>query len=236
VIVSSSNDANPLSQLADGVWTSPEPVSFLGLRLSANMTIVRLPDGSLLLYAPVAMTPERRAAVEALGRIAHLYAPNTFHHLFIGEWIAAFPNARVHAPRALAKKRTDLRIDRFHGAPPDPALEGVVDEVAIDGFMLEETVIYVRSARTLIVADLVHNIGRPTHAWTAFYTRAMGFYDRVGLSRVIRWTAFRDRAAARKSLDRVLALPFERIAVGHGAAVVVDARESLAQTYAWLRA
>ena len=73
-----------------------------------------------------------------------------------------------------------------------------------------------RPARTVVVADLVHNIGRPQQRWTKIYTRTMGFYDRVALSRVIRWAAFRDRAAARRSVKELLAHPFDRLVVGHG--------------------
>jgi hypothetical protein len=192
-----------LTPFAEGVWVDCAPVRILGTRLTATMTVLRLGDGSLLLHSPLAMTPARRAAVEALGPVAHLYAPNLFHHLRIGEWAEAFPSARLHAPRGLAAKRPDLRIDRVH-AVPEPAFAGVVDELRIEGFRLEESVLFFRHARTLVVADLVHNIGRPQHGWTKLYTRAMGFYDRAALSRMIRWTAFSDRAAARRSLDTLL--------------------------------
>ena len=226
----------PLTPFADGIWISTEPVRFLGLRLTSTMTVIRLGDGSLLLYSPEVMTPARRAAVEALGRLAHLYAPNTFHHGWIGEWAAALPAARVHAPDDLRRKCRDLRIDRVHGAAaPELAFAGVVDELRIDGFRLHETVLWQAPARTLVVADLVHNIGRPAHGWTRTYARMMGFYDRVALSRVIRWTAFSDRRAARRSVDGLLARPIDRLIVGHGAPVTDGARDALAAAYAWLR-
>ncbi|HXN33284.1 MAG TPA: hypothetical protein VN894_15535 [Polyangiaceae bacterium] len=224
----------PLTSYTVGVWLGTEPVRYLGMHLTATMAVLRLGDESLLLYSPVVMTVERRAAVEALGRVSHLYAPNLYHHLWIGEWAAAFPSARVHAPAGLAKKRGDLRIDRVHGATPEPAFAGVVDEIGIDGFRLQESVLVYRPARALVVADLVHNMGRPTHGWTAFYARAMGFYDCVALSRMIRWTAFSDRAAARRSLDEVLSRPFDRVVVGHGAPIDTGGREVLAAAYRWL--
>jgi hypothetical protein len=223
-----------LTPFAEGVWLDTAPVRILGTRLTSTMTVLRLGDGSLLLHAPIALTPQRRAAVEALGPVAHLYAPNTYHHLRIGEWASAFPSARLHAPAGLASKRPDLRIDRDHRTASEPALAGVVDELRIEGFRLEENVLLYRPARTLVVADLVHNIGRPRDSWTKIYTRMTGFYDRVALSRVIRWAAFSDRTAARRSLDQVLALSFDRIIVGHGAPIVTGARDALAAAYTWL--
>jgi len=230
-----TTDAEALAGLADGVWVSTAPVSFLGLRLTSTMTVLRLAGPDLLVVSPVALTPARRAAVERLGRVAHLYAPNTFHHLWLGAWAAAFPEARVHAPAGLARKEPKLRIDRLHGSAPEPAFAGVVEEVAIDGFRVDETVLIHRPTRTAVVTDLVHNVGRPAHAWTATYTRAMGFYDRVALSRFIRWTGFRDRRAARRSLDALLAHDIDRLIVGHGEPLASGAKEALATAYGWLR-
>jgi hypothetical protein len=227
-------NADGLAEFADGIWVGTAPVSFIGLRLTTTMTVLRLVGRDLLIVSPIPLTPERRAAVEALGRVAHLYAPNTFHHFWLGEWVAAFPEARVHAPAALARKERGLKIDRPHGAAPEPAFAGLVDEIPIAGFRVDETALVYRPARTAIVADLVHNVGRPTHGWTATYTRAMGFYDRVALSRMIRWTGFRDRRAARRSLDHLLARDIDRLIVGHGAPLAGGAKEALASAYSWL--
>ncbi len=224
-----------LRRLTDDVWLDTEPVGIVGTRLTTTMAVLRLPGGDLVLWSPVPMTPARKAAVEALGPVAHLYAPNTFHHLWLGEWAAAFSDARVHAPAGLAKKRPDLRIDRVVGAAPEPAFAGVIDEVPIAGFRLEETALVHLGACTAVVADLVHNIGRPEGTWTKLYTQAGGFYDRVALSRVIRWTAFSDRPAARRSVDALLARRFERLVVGHGDPIEADATSALSAAYAWLR-
>ena len=223
-----------LRQLAEGVWLDTAPVRILGMHLTANMTVLRLGDRSLLLHSPIPLTPERRAEVAALGSVTHLYSPNTFHHLRIGDWAAAYPGARVHAPAGLVKKRKDLRIDRIIGSAPEPAFAGVIDELPIAGFYLEESVLFYRPARTLIVADLVHNVGKPEHAWTKFYTQMMGFYDRVALSRVIRRTAFTRLATTRRSLDAVLACPFERVVVGHGEPLLEEGRAGIIKAYEWL--
>lgn len=223
-----------LERIADGVFIDRAPVTFLGLKLEATMTVVELGAGQLLVHSPVRLTDERRAQVEALGTVAHLYAPNTMHHLRLGDWSKAFPTARVHAPPGLLRKRPDLRIDRVQGSLPEPSFEGVLDELRIDGFFLQETVLFHRPSKTLIVTDLLHNVGRPTHGWTRVYTTLAGFYGRVALSRVLQLTAFSDRVAARRSVDLVLGLPFERIIVGHGAPLLTHAKTQLEEAMTFL--
>ena len=223
-----------LTQLGDGIWIDSQPVRIVGMPFTVTMTALRLGHGELLLYSPLELTVERRAAVESLGKVAHLYAPNLYHHRWIGDWSAAFPSARLHAPAGLAKKRADLRVDRAHAAEAEPAFAELVREQRIEGFRLEECVLVYHPARTLIVADLVQNVGRPPDPWASLYSRMMGFYDRVALSRALRWMAFSDRAAARKSIDELLALPFDSLIVGHGAPLSRGAKEALQQAFSWL--
>ncbi len=217
----------------DGVWLASAPVQFLGLRMTSSMTVLRLGDGSLLVHSPIAPNDELLAAVTRLGPVKHLYAPNLFHHLHLGAWSDAFPAARVHAPAGLSKKRPDLRLDRAIESGADPALAEGVEELRIEGFRLEESVLFHRASRTLVLTDLVHNIGRAEHAWTKLYTSAMGFHDRVALSRMLRWTSVSNRAAMRASVEQMLALPFDSVIVGHGAPLK-DARRSLSEACAWI--
>ena len=98
-----------LERFRDGVWFDTGPVRIVGTKLSSTMTVLRLEEG-LLVNSPLPLTPERREAVLALGKIAHLYAPNTFHHRWLGEWSREFPEARVHAPEALLEKRADFEL------------------------------------------------------------------------------------------------------------------------------
>lgn len=223
-----------LTAFAPGVWLSSDPVRIVGMKLSSTMTVLELSDARLLVYSPVALTPERRTAVEALGTVAHLYAPNTFHHVWVDQWSRAFPSASVHGPSGLRTKRPELRIDRAHDVEPLGDPDAVLDEVPIAGFALQEGALIHRPSRTLLVADLVHNVGRPKDIWTSAYSKAMGFYDRVAISRMIRWTAFSDWRAARRSIDRLAGCAFDRMVVGHGAPIEVGAREALVAAYDWL--
>jgi hypothetical protein len=44
----------------------------------------------------------------------------------------------------------------------------------------------------------------------------------------------RDKAAARRFLDRILGWDFDRIVVGHGELVETGGRDALRSAYAWL--
>ncbi len=224
----------PMESVADGVWVDEGPVSIVGMPLTSTMTVLRLTGGELLLSSPLPLTEDRRAAVEGLGEVAHLYAPNTFHHMWLGEWAEAYPSALVHGPAALGDKRADLAIARAPDAPGASPFDDAIAEIHIDGFRMEETVLVHQPSKTLVVTDLFHNIGTPPERWTKIYASAMGFYGRVALSRMLRWTAFRDRGAARRSVDAILAQPFERVVVGHGAPILRDAKSAVTEATRWL--
>lgn len=224
-----------MTPFAEGVWLDAHPVSIVGMPLTSTMTVLDLGGRNLLVYSPVALTAERRDAVAALGAVKHLYAPNLYHHSWVNEWVAAFPEARLHGPRGLSKKRPDIALARSFGSEPEAAFSGVLDEHFIDGFRLRESALVHRPSGTLVVADLVHNVGRPEGTWPRLYTRAMGFYDRVALSRMLRWLAFSDRAAARASVDALLDAPFDRLVVGHGAPLAEGGKDALRSALTWLR-
>jgi hypothetical protein len=85
----SSLPTRTLAPFGPGFWTSTDPVRILGMRLTATMAVVELSGTRLLLFSPVEMTPERRAAIDQLGTVGHPYALNTFHHLWIANPVEA---------------------------------------------------------------------------------------------------------------------------------------------------
>ena len=58
------------------------------------MTVIRLKDGRILVHSPVPIEPDLRSAVENLGQVAALIAPNLFHHQFIAEWRVGVPRGK----------------------------------------------------------------------------------------------------------------------------------------------
>lgn len=225
-----------LERIDDGLWALATPHSFLGLHVGTRMTVVRLRDGALLLHSPVALDAETRAAVDALGPVAHVVAPNAYHHVYAGEWAAAYPKAKVHAPEALRAKRPDLRVDAvLDAARPDPDWAGALVPHAIDGSMLHETVFVHPATRTVVSADLTENFETSDHWATRQYLKATGIHGKVGLA-VQLHLLFRDHKAARRSIDGLLEHDFDRVIISHGRVIDRGGREAVRQTYeGWLK-
>jgi len=68
-----------------------------GFHLPIRMTVIRLADGGLWLHSPVAIDEATAAAIDALGPVRHIVAPNLLHHLFAGA--AAERWSRTARPR-----------------------------------------------------------------------------------------------------------------------------------------
>ena len=86
--------------------------------------------------------------------------------------------------------------------------------------------------QTLILTDLASNVvefARPVHR---LMTQAYGIPVGFGSPRNARLLLRADRAEARRALGKALEWPFERILVGHGARVEVDARDRFHAAFA----
>lgn len=223
-----------MRQLAPDLWISDAPLRFVGVPVGARMTIVRLPGSRLLLHSPVAATPALVREVEALGTVSDVVAPNKFHHLFVSEWQRAFPEANVHVAPGLDEKRPDLEGIRVLEDSPDPAWAETVDQVLVEGFgLVNEVVFFHRPSATLIATDLAFNIQASSPALTRAVFSVVGRYGRVAPTLLER-LGVRDRVAFRRSLERILAWPFERVIVAHGEVSETGGRQELIDGYRWL--
>lgn len=207
--------------------------SVFGLALNGRCTVIELDDG-LWVHSPVPLTPERRAAVDALGPVRYLVAPNLMHHLHLGAWMQAFPKAEVWAAPGLAAKRADLALPRTlgEGAPP---WGGAIDPLLLSGTVprLAESVFLHRESRTLIVTDMVFDFVTSDSWLTRLYLRATGAYGRMATTPVTR-SVITDKPRLRAELDQVLAWDFDRVVPCHGQVRDTGGREALRAAYAWL--
>lgn len=212
-------------------------VAAAGFHYPTRMAILHLPDSSLLVWSPVGLDAELRSAVEALGPVRHIVAPNALHHLHLAAWIEAFPRAKVHAPPGLRAKRPDIAFDADLGDEPDPAWGGAVDLVAMRGNRITtEVVFFHRPSRTAIFTDLIQQLPPGWFSgWRALVARLdLMMEGEPTVPRKFR-LASSDRRAARAGLERILAWPVEKVVMAHGAPVTRDGHAFLTRAFGWLK-
>ena len=222
-----------LDLLAEGLWTVTRPFKMLGLTLASRMTVVRLGDGSLFLHSPVRLDADLRRALDALGPVRHVVAPNRMHNLFCGDYRAAYPEAHLYGAPGLAGKRPELAFDAELEDTAPAAWAAEIGQALIAGIpMLNEVVFRHRASHTLILTDLAANSGPEDPPALRLWLRLNRAYGRLATPLEVRLLC-RDRAAARQSLDRVLGWEFDRVVVGHGAVVERDGKRLAHEAFAW---
>jgi len=220
--------------LDDDLWVVNRRFCHFGLPFESRMTIVRLGNGGLWLHSPVAPLPEVHREVAALGRVRELVAPNQFHHLFADAWRELYPDARLHGAPGLPAKRKDVTFDTVleNGAPKAWLTD--LDQQVIGGMprLCEVAFLHHRS-RTLILSDLIANVGRESPWAMRGWMMLNRAYGRPASTTFVRAMVNR-RSTARDSLRRVMAWDFDRVVMGHGGIIERDGKAVLRAALAWL--
>jgi hypothetical protein len=225
-----------LRALAPDLWVVERAQRFYGLAVGARMTVIRLADRSVLLHSPVVLDAPLRRELDALGPVRYAIAPNRVHHLYAGAVAETYPEARLWIAPGLDRKRPDLVFAAILDDEAPPEWRGQVDQVFFRGRPYENEVVFChRASRTLVTCDLAFNFGPSAPLGTRIMMSLIMSYGRFGPTKLDP-LLIRDRAAARASLQRILAWDFDRVVVAHGDVLERGGRELLRQGYAWLLA
>lgn len=161
----------------DTIWTFDQLQGILYVVVPIRMTVVRLEAGGLLVYSPVAPTPECIRLMEDLisrhGEVKYIILPTVSgieHKVFVGPFARCFPAAQVFIapdqwsfPLNLPLSWLGLPARRTQVLPTDSGKAPFADE--FDYAMLgpidlglgpfEEVAFFHRRSRTLLVTDSV---------------------------------------------------------------------------------
>ena len=215
-----------MDAIAPDVWQVKSPGFRMpgGIMLPSSATVLRLSDGSLLVYSPIAFDDAAAAAIDAAGEVAHIVAPSRLHHLFAAAAKARWPRADLHAAPGVTDKQPALSVDHvLGGAAAAPWGEAVALELVGGVPKLNEVVLFHRPSSTLVCADLFFNITRPANLRTRLALKLTGVGGgRLAQSREWSWMR-KDRDAARASAARILEWPIARLVPCHGEAIEIDA-------------
>jgi Domain of unknown function (DUF4336) len=225
-----------LQKWSDGVWIAEAPLRFFGIPFGSRMTVVRVADASLLLHSPIPLSSRLRTQLDSLGPVRHIVSPNKLHHLFLGEALAAYPEARLYVPPGLIEKRPEFFDGELLTDVPPRSRGGVLEQIVVRGSrIMQEVVFFHALSRTLIVADLCENFGRHSPLLTRVIARISRMYGRPRMPPDWQFS-FRDRGARRSSFECLLAWDFDRVILTHGTLLTAGAKPIFRQEYAWAMA
>lgn len=220
------------------LWLAVGPVvtGAAGFRFPTRMAVIQLQGDKLLLWSPVAPSPKLLAAVQDLGTVSHLVAPNALHHLFLAVWKAAVPGACVHGLPALRARCPDLAIDALLTGVPHPDWTGDLDQVLLPNRITDEVVFFHRPSGTAIFTDLLQGM---QSGWFTGWRGLVARLDRMtGPEPAVPLKfrlGFRDRPALQAGLRRIQAWPVQQVLMAHGTPVTLDAPGLLSRAFAWAR-
>lgn len=228
--------------VADGVFVVDSVMAMpLGLVLPVRMTVIRLPDGSVLLHSPTRFGFALQRRIEAIGPIRHLVAPNVAHWTFLQDWQRHLPDAVTWAAPGLRERapvrRSGVRLDHDLGEDAPDAWGGAVRLAVVPGGLgFREVALFHAASRTLVLTDLVLNL-EPARLPAALrpVVRLFGSVPPDGmpppyLRAVIRMR----REDARAAAGRILAWGAERVVFAHGRWFERDGTAALRRSLRWL--
>lgn len=165
--------------IKDTIWTFDQLQGFLYTVVPIRMTVVKLEAGGLLVYAPVAATPECIRLINELvaehGDVKYIILPTSSgleHKVFVGPFARRFPNAQVFvAPNqwsfplnlplswlGFPSKRTQVLPEDSSQTPFADEFDYAVLDIDLGRGSFAEVAVFHKRSHTLLVIDSVVSI------------------------------------------------------------------------------
>lgn len=211
-----------LQKIDENIWVVRS--ACLPFGALATMTLVRLKNNQVIVISPIRLDDALKAAIESIGEISFLIAPNGFHYLFLSDFLRYFPKAQYYYSPALIKKIKKIQevfphhkmLDENINSPwmteLRPLLLGGMPNV-------QEFVFYHQASKTLIACDFMFLIRKPVSRLANLVWRLFGIKPQVpSQSRYFRFQ-IKDQEAFQRSLEEISKLDLRRIIVAHEAVI-----------------
>jgi len=213
----------------------------IGRVIPLRMTVIRLPNGDLLLHSPTRFSLGLKGELEQLGRIRHLVAPNFAHWMFMKDWQDACPDTTTWAAPNLRNRsqvrRSGLRLDRDLSGTAPPEWGGAVEQALVPGGLgFREIAFFHRPTRTLVLTDLVLNLeAAKLPSVMRPLVRLFGSTAPDGMPPpYLRAIVKLRHAEAARAVSRLLDLRPERVIFAHGQWFERGGEAALRRSFRWL--
>lgn len=226
--------------VAEDVWIiDGGPINAMGLHLPVRMTVFRLTNGDLLLHSPTPFSAEVAKAVETLGRVRHLVAPNIAHWTFLADWQRAYPDATTWAAPGLRDRAqvraSSVRFDAELGKTAPVEWADTLDQgIVPGGGGFNEVWFFHRKTRTLVLVDLIENLEPDKLPPIARLLMHASAATSGTTARYLRLPLRLSGVDAKMAVEAIVALEPDRVIFAHGRLFESNDAAELKRAFKWL--
>ncbi|MGR5150103.1 DUF4336 domain-containing protein [Photobacterium alginatilyticum] len=227
-----------MRNIAENIWIfDGKAVSFLTLPFTTRMTVTRLSTGELWVHSPIELNAIIRDQLEQLGAVKYLIAPNHLHHLFLADWLLAYPDAICYGTDEVIKKRSDIKFEHSLNLEQNWPWSIDIEQVLFTGSrLMEECVFFHKGSGVLIVTDLVENFpGTDFNSWQRMVAKGVGILAPNGKMPLDWRLSFAlKKSEARSHLSVILGWQPKIVVMSHGLIIEHEAVAFLKRSFSWL--
>ncbi|GAC76563.1 hypothetical protein PANT_22c00086 [Moesziomyces antarcticus T-34] len=151
-----------IQEVTPEITTFDYPFSRFGiLPIGGRSIAIRMRDGRLWVVPSTPLDQPTKAKIDAMGEVAYLVAPDNVHHLFLKDFHAAYPAAKVVGTEGHEEKRPDVKFTGIYGRDPPTTQYGYESELVPQYFVTfanKDVAFLHKDSQTLITADLLFNL------------------------------------------------------------------------------
>ncbi len=184
----------------DTIWTFDQLQGIFYVVVPIRMTVVKLEEGGLLVYAPIAPTPECVRLVEELvaehGKLKYIILPTISgleHKVFVGPFARRFPDSEIFlAPKqwsfpinlplswlGIPAKRTQVLPEDSSKTPFANQFDyEILGPIELGAGKFAEVALLHKSSKTLLVTDSIVSVPEQPPAITLLDTYPLLFHAR----------------------------------------------------------
>ncbi|THH13984.1 hypothetical protein EW146_g6295 [Bondarzewia mesenterica] len=228
-----------IREVTKDVWTFSKPFMRLGfLPIGGRSTAIKLSNGDVWVLASTPLTDDTKKTLANLGPVKYIISADAVHHLYLGEFKKAYPEAKLLAVEEVVEKKKNegLEFAGFWGdkqREPKFGFEGEIKSCYFSGFKNKDVAFLHEPSKTLVEADLLFNMPAIEQYSRSWFSGRTPFFGNPysTLQKKMMWSLGVDKEAMKRDARTVAGWDFNRIIPCHGDVIEKDGNKAWRATY-----
>ncbi|MCB9229728.1 MAG: DUF4336 domain-containing protein [Deltaproteobacteria bacterium] len=218
-----------LEFIHENIWVAKKPSAMAAALPGQLMTIIRMADGSLFIYAPFLPDELLARQIAGLGPVQAVISPNRLRYSGLASFLSQMPDCHYYCPPGMEVRiRKSSGNHRSYQLTPfseNAPWQSEIEQLHISGMpLIDESVFYHRPSKTLLTCDLLTYPEKDSGHLAALVNRFLGVRaGTLSQSRLFR-SCIRNKNEYNKAIHRLQEWDFERVIISnHGGVLCEDA-------------